>query len=392
MTIAAAQASLLFFFLPLLSAASISMEKEKRTYDLLRTTLLSSQEIVTGKLFVTLTWVLLLFFLTLPLFSLCFLLGGITPGVILEFSCCLFAVSLLLNSFGIYLSTCFERVGLTVGLMYAGILPLSIFTYTTLTGLLKEISSSSFFEGIVKVPFMSFQISLWFLVVAEVAWLVPFFLEKAAQNIELVPSRNPKNIQWLFLVGYFINLALILGLFTPQMEFGVIVLFIPCIVVFHLYLLLFYPVDFKNLRFFSNYYAPFLFFVSYFSTIPFVAVISEKTVINPIFFVLGPLIMLDYCLLSLLLSRLCPKKWHYQTAMGVILGFTTILLTLVNKAYCSNDYLASYMGFLIPYVSVALAIDNNYNLLVIHALWAHGILFLVLLLLNLFFKLRSQET
>jgi ABC-2 type transport system permease protein len=62
---------------PAFTAGAISGEKERQTYDLLRTTLLSANAFVMGKLISALSYVFLLIFALIPLQSIAFLLGGV---------------------------------------------------------------------------------------------------------------------------------------------------------------------------------------------------------------------------------------------------------------------------------------------------------------------------
>lgn len=71
------QGMLVVFVGPSFTAGAISGEKERQTYDLLRTTLLSARSFVTGKLISALSYVLLLIFVAIPLQSIAFLMGGV---------------------------------------------------------------------------------------------------------------------------------------------------------------------------------------------------------------------------------------------------------------------------------------------------------------------------
>lgn len=71
------QVFLVVFMGPAFTAGAISGEKERQTYDLLRTTLLSPRALVLGKLVSALSYVLLLVFAAVPLQSIAFFLGGI---------------------------------------------------------------------------------------------------------------------------------------------------------------------------------------------------------------------------------------------------------------------------------------------------------------------------
>ncbi len=71
------QVMLVVFVGPSFTAGAISGEKERQTYDLLRTTLLSAKSFVAGKLVSALSYVLLLIFAAIPLQSIAFLMGGV---------------------------------------------------------------------------------------------------------------------------------------------------------------------------------------------------------------------------------------------------------------------------------------------------------------------------
>lgn len=75
----AVQVILVTFIGPSFTAGSVSGEKERQTYDLLRTTLLTANAFVMGKLISALSYVFLLILAAIPLQSIAFLLGGISP-------------------------------------------------------------------------------------------------------------------------------------------------------------------------------------------------------------------------------------------------------------------------------------------------------------------------
>ncbi|MBN1812100.1 MAG: ABC transporter permease subunit [Anaerolineae bacterium] len=65
------------FITPAFTAGAISGEKERQTYELLRTTLLPARKVVFGKFSSALTYMLLLILAAVPLESLAFVLGGV---------------------------------------------------------------------------------------------------------------------------------------------------------------------------------------------------------------------------------------------------------------------------------------------------------------------------
>lgn len=74
------------FITPAFTAGAITGERERQTYELLRSTLLPARKIVLGKLTAALTYVGLLVLAALPLEALAFMLGGVVFGeVVLAF-------------------------------------------------------------------------------------------------------------------------------------------------------------------------------------------------------------------------------------------------------------------------------------------------------------------
>jgi len=74
----AVQVFLVLFIGPTFTAGAISGERERQTYDLLRTTLLTAGSFVWGKLISALSYVFLLVLVSIPLQSIAFLLGGLS--------------------------------------------------------------------------------------------------------------------------------------------------------------------------------------------------------------------------------------------------------------------------------------------------------------------------
>ena len=110
---------LVCFIAPAFTAGAISGERERQTYDLLRTTLLPARSIVLGKLASALSYILLLLVAAFPLQSLAFLLGGVAPEDVLIASGLLIATAFLFGASGIFFSSLMRRtLGSTV-LTYA---------------------------------------------------------------------------------------------------------------------------------------------------------------------------------------------------------------------------------------------------------------------------------
>lgn len=99
------QLGLILFITPGLTAGTISTEREKQTLNILLTTSQTSRQIILGKLSSSIAFLLLMLIAGLPIYSLVFLFGGISPGqlglIFLFFTLTIFAV----GSIGVMFST-----------------------------------------------------------------------------------------------------------------------------------------------------------------------------------------------------------------------------------------------------------------------------------------------
>ena len=115
---------LVTFIAPAFTASAISGERERQTYDLLRTTLLPAGNLVIGKLFSALAYIFLLLLSAIPLQSLSFILGGTDIPDMAIAILTLTVTSILLGAIGVYFSARLRRT-----------LPASIATYGFALGL-----------------------------------------------------------------------------------------------------------------------------------------------------------------------------------------------------------------------------------------------------------------
>lgn len=123
-TLLGIQVLLVCFLAPSFTTSAITGEKERQTYDLLRTTLLSARSLVLGKLISALGYVFLLLLATVPLQSVAFLLGGIS-GIELFISQLIILVS----------AVTFAMLGLFFSAMMRTTLASSVVTFATSLGI-----------------------------------------------------------------------------------------------------------------------------------------------------------------------------------------------------------------------------------------------------------------
>jgi ABC-type transport system involved in multi-copper enzyme maturation permease subunit len=103
------QMVLLAFITPALTAGAISSERERQTIDLLFVTKLPSFSILWGKLLASMSFVLLLLLLSVPIFSLVFLFGGIELDQVAAAFLVTSIAALTLGIIGIACSSAFRR-------------------------------------------------------------------------------------------------------------------------------------------------------------------------------------------------------------------------------------------------------------------------------------------
>jgi ABC-2 type transport system permease protein len=113
-----AQLGLIAFMAPGLTSGVISGEREKQTLNLLLTTQQSSATIILSKLVSSLSFMVLIVISTIPVYSMIFLYGGISPKqLFLVFLFYLF-IMFVLGAFGILFSTLFKRTMISVIVTY----------------------------------------------------------------------------------------------------------------------------------------------------------------------------------------------------------------------------------------------------------------------------------
>lgn len=100
---------LIIFIAPAFTSGAITGERERQTYDLLKTTLLASPSFVVGKLESALSYVLLLLLAAIPLQSLAFLFGGVSQAEVAIAFVILAVTAITLGTIGLYFSAVAPR-------------------------------------------------------------------------------------------------------------------------------------------------------------------------------------------------------------------------------------------------------------------------------------------
>lgn len=130
-TLAHTQLTLIMLILPAYAAGAIALEREKRTLEMLRVSLVTPFDVVTGKIIVVLAFGAILLVSSLPVAAWCMMLGGLAPEEVFYSYSYLMMVGLFVSGLGILLSSFMGRstgaVVATYGILIAiGVLSLVI--------------------------------------------------------------------------------------------------------------------------------------------------------------------------------------------------------------------------------------------------------------------------
>ena len=123
------QAVMMALITPALTAGAISVEREQRTFEMLRGTILRPGAIVWGKLASSVSFVVLLLTSSLPLLSLCFLLGGVSPGEVFFAYLLLIGDALLFGAIGVCWSAYAGGTATATVLSYATLILFFVVTF-----------------------------------------------------------------------------------------------------------------------------------------------------------------------------------------------------------------------------------------------------------------------
>jgi len=117
---------LVVFLSPAFTAGTISGERERKTLDLLITTLLPTHSLVLGKLVSALAYIVLLILVALPIQSLALMFGGVILGETVIGTLILLVTALIAGSVALFISSLVRSTIVSTVLTYATILLVTI--------------------------------------------------------------------------------------------------------------------------------------------------------------------------------------------------------------------------------------------------------------------------
>ncbi len=112
------QLFLIIFITPAFTATSINGERERQTFDLLLCSRLSPLSLMSGKLLAGLTNAVLLVAASIPLFSLVFFFGGVSPAQAMSALAVYIVTVIVIGTFALLCSTLFPRPAISTVMSY----------------------------------------------------------------------------------------------------------------------------------------------------------------------------------------------------------------------------------------------------------------------------------
>jgi len=112
------QLFLIVFIAPAFTATAINGEKERQTFDLLLCSKLSAYSLLAGNLIAGLANVLLLIAASIPLFSLVFFFGGVSPLQVLGTLVIFIMTAIVAGTFSLFCSTLVHRTTASTAMAY----------------------------------------------------------------------------------------------------------------------------------------------------------------------------------------------------------------------------------------------------------------------------------
>jgi ABC-type transport system involved in multi-copper enzyme maturation permease subunit len=138
------QMFLVLFITPAITSGTITLEKEQRTLDMLTLTRMSRRSIIAGKLLSAVSFTALLIISSLPLISICFMLGSVDPAMVLSTFLELLFGSVLIGAMGLMWSSIAKTTTVAVMLTYGTLFIVFVFGSVLFAGRTQTFSGDIF--------------------------------------------------------------------------------------------------------------------------------------------------------------------------------------------------------------------------------------------------------
>jgi ABC-type transport system involved in multi-copper enzyme maturation permease subunit len=148
-----AQSIMVALITPAITAGAVTIEREQRSYELLVTTPLRPADIIRGKMSAAVSFVVLLLTASLPLVSLSFLVGGVSPAEIFFSYLIIALAAFVYGAVGIFWSAALKTTAVATVVTYLTVL--SSFVLSMVPGLFAQMSALTGTGAMPEAPFQS---------------------------------------------------------------------------------------------------------------------------------------------------------------------------------------------------------------------------------------------
>lgn len=183
------QLLLIGFLAPSLTTSAVSGERERKSFEMLLTTHLSPAELIAGKFGFAASFLFLAMFVTVPLESVVFFLGGVSLWSFVTSKSVIFSYALICALYGLMMSARESRSAYATGQTYLGIAICSFF--------------GSFILGVVRYEdtVVALQIGIW----VSLLYLGVFLFWKSVNHVE----DRARHLVVLLYTGLFFYLSIL---------------------------------------------------------------------------------------------------------------------------------------------------------------------------------------
>ncbi|MCD4783044.1 MAG: hypothetical protein K8T10_04340 [Candidatus Eremiobacteraeota bacterium] len=195
---------------PSFTSGSISSEREKKTFDMLLVTNLSTGEILIGKLAYAVLYLILLLATSLPLVALVFFMGGVSPWEVLVYYSIILGSGILVCLLSLFFSSRSKSSSLATFMSYGALILTGIILFV-LQGYFDLYYHWENNDLFTNMTFAS-RISWTILLITNVIWAALFLYYKIANYIR-PQAKNILALHRIFIFGFIINTICLLGIF-----------------------------------------------------------------------------------------------------------------------------------------------------------------------------------
>lgn len=183
---------------PIMTAASISGEREKKTMDVLLTTSISPFSIIIGKLASAVIRVMIYVFASVPLMAVSFIIGGLRWTVLIEYIILAFFYAIFAGSIGIFCSAVCKKTITAVVLSY--VIYFGIYAVTYVPTIIVAMTSPD-----VNTVAFTMQAEL----INPVHTFIIFFADRISGESlgKLMASQNMDFWSWLYRTNVWLTLS-----------------------------------------------------------------------------------------------------------------------------------------------------------------------------------------